>query len=129
MIVKVGRFNYWCDETGEKISLKITNWESPFGVESYLKKNIINFKIPNNNEGYNLTSIISQIENEIKTSFGLETNTPIKNRGEDFLRVELSKDSIISEEKPLILSGVFEFRVYQWKGTWGISVIFEKIDL
>jgi len=126
MIVKIGRFNYWCDDKGNKITLLINKWESPFGLEQYLKKHIINFKIPTNNEGYNLESIIAQIQQEIMTSFKQDVNSPIKNRGENFLRVEVSNitEKNVSDIKPLILSGELEFKIYQWKGIWGISVNF-----
>lgn len=124
MILKKGRFSFWCDEKGNEIILPITNWESPFGIETYLKKLIINFKVPSNNEGLNLRNVIYQIEEDIKNNFDQDINSPLKNRGDNLLRVEVDKNRILSDDKPLITSGNLKFKIYQWKGTWGISIIF-----
>lgn len=125
MLFKKGKDIFWSDNQGKEILQEITDWETPFGIELYLKKQIVNLKVPKNNQGYNVKSILSQISNEINQTFQQLPNTPLKNHGDEFLRIELSKDFILlnPEEKPLKLSGNLLFKVYQYKGTYGIQVI------
>jgi hypothetical protein len=128
MLYKKGKDIIWSDEKGNLITLEIIDWETPFGIEFYLKKTILNLKVPKNNQGYNVKSILSQISNDINQNFNSIPNSPLKNRGDDFLRIEVPDDFIITnpEEKPLKVSGNLYFKIYQYKGTYGIQVIIQS---
>lgn len=128
MIVRKGRNMLWCDKDGNEIIISINNWETPFGIEQFLKKRILNLKVPNNNEGYNVKMIIQQITEEMVKIYGIIPNSPLKNRGEELLRMEIDNkyNLLDTNERPLKVSGTLQFKIYEYKGDCGISVIIKE---
>lgn len=118
MIIKKGKFYYYYLEN-EEITFKFNNWETPFGTEEFGKKTILNLTIPKNNEGLNLKCIISQICDEIKKEFDEYAKSPIKPNGlTELVRCEIKKTLVI--EKNSNISGTINFKIYNFKGNWGI---------
>lgn len=118
MIIKKGKFYYYYLEN-EEITFEFNNWETPFGTEEFGKKTILNLTIPKNNEGLNLKCIISQICDEIKKEFDEYAKSPIKPNGlTELVRCEIKKTLVI--EKNSNISGTINFKIYNFKGNWGI---------
>lgn len=117
MFVKKGRFYYYYLDN-EEVSYEINNWITPFGLEEFGKKSILNLKIPNTNDGENIRNILNHICNDIKSEFDSFCKIPIKN---NLLRCEINNNMII--EKNEKVSGVLKFKIYNFRGNWGISII------
>lgn len=123
MLIKKGRDIFWCDNSGDVIKEHINDWKSPFGVEEYNKKFILNLIIPDKNDGFNVRTIIENIKEELKDTFSGIPNIPIKKRREELLRVEIENYDLIDDSKPLIVSGDLIFKIYNYKGDIGIKVM------
>lgn len=121
MLVKKGRFYFYYLDN-EIVTLNISNWETPFGLESFGKKTIINLKVPESNEGKNLLNTLEHISNDILSETGEYAKLPLKdNVNYKLLRCELIDNRII--EKNDKISGELNFRIYNFKGNWGVSII------
>lgn len=123
MLVKKGNLYYYYLENKE-VTLDFNNWETPFGLEKFGKKTIINLAIPKNNEGLNIVNMINQICDLILKEENEFANKPIKeNGGYSLLRCEF-KGSGFYDKKDKV-SGILRFKVYNFKGNWGVSCYFE----
>lgn len=121
MLVKKGRFYFYFLDN-QIVTLDINNWESPFGLESFGKKTIVNLKVPSSNEGINLINTLSQISSEILSEYGEYAKLPLKDNGNyKLLRCEVSDTRVI--EKNDKTSGELNFKIYNFKGNWGVSVV------
>lgn len=127
MLVKKGKFYYLYDKENKEIQLEITNWKTPFGGEVYGKKDIVNMIVPENNNGLNLKNTLRQIEDLVREDFGEYCKQPLKvSEINTLVRCEVKNKNLLIEKNEE-LSGSLCFRIYNFKGNWGISVIFEKI--
>ena len=117
MLIKKGKFFYYFLEN-EEVTYDIVDWVTPFGIEKFGKKDIINLTIPENNEGKNVINLLSQIGDEIKSEFNEFAKIPIKN---NLLRCEFIQNSSI--EKNDKVSGILKFKIYNFRGNWGISIL------
>ena len=126
MIVKKGRFFYIFDEDNNEIFLDINNWKTPFGIEQFGKKTILNLIIPkNNNESNNLKSYCNSVSEWVKSEYNDFVKLPYRESGiNELLRCELDGDDVINKDDEI--SGRISFRIYNFRGNWGISVIFKK---
>lgn len=120
MLIKKGRFYYYYLDNVE-VDYDIIDWETPFGLEKFGKKNIVNLKIPKNNNGKNIEIILKQISDEIMNDFNEFAKLPIKY---NLLRCEYIGDDIF--EKNDKISGKLNFKIYNFKGNFGVSVILKK---
>lgn len=126
MLVKKGIFYYYYDDENEEITLEINDWKTPFGIEKFGKKEIINLIIPQNNEGLNLTSILEQIKNEIKLELDDYAKIPVKKKDINSLARCENKIKNLVLEKNNVISGILRFKIYNFRGNYGISIILEK---
>lgn len=121
MLIKKGRFYYYYLEN-EEVTIEIDSWETPFGLEQFGKKSIINLSIPKNNEGLNLRNTVKQICDEILEEENEFASSPIKeNNGFPLVRCEVKGNQVY--EKNDKVSGNLSFKIYNFKGNWGISII------
>ena len=121
MLVKKGKFYYYYLEN-EEVTFNINNWETPFGLEKFGKKSIINLKIPKNNEGLNLINMVKQICNEILKDENEFASSPIKeNNNNPLVRCEVVNKNVYDKNEKV--SGTLKFKIYNFKGNWGISII------
>jgi len=121
MLIKKGRFYYYYLE-GEEVIFSINNWETPFGLEKFGKKTILNLRIPKNNEGLNLVNTVKQICDEILEVENEFASNPIKeNNGNPLLRCEFLGNDVY--EKNDKVSGNLHFKIYNFRGNWGVSII------
>lgn len=114
MLIKKGKFLYYFLEN-EEVTFEIIDWITPFGIEKFGKKEIINIIIPNTNEGKNVINLLSQISDEIKSEFNEFAKIPIKN---NLLRCEFIQNTCV--EKNDKVSGLLKFKIYNFRGNWGI---------
>ena len=128
MLIKKGIFYYYYDNNNEEIILEINDWKTPFGIEKFGKKEIINLIIPDNNEGLNLNSILNQIKNEIKIELDDYAKIPIKIKNINSLVRCENKIKHLDLDKNDVISGRFRFKIYNFRGNYGISIILEKTD-
>lgn len=123
MIIKKGKFYYFYIEN-EEVSFEINNWITPFGLEEYGKKTIVNLIVPNNNEGFNLKNILYQIREEINSELNEIAKLPIRDTSSNtLLRCEIKQDLLL--EKKTDMSGTLFFKIYNFKGNYGVSVVLE----
>lgn len=121
MLIKKGKFYYYYLENKE-VEFEIVDWELPFGLEKFGKKTIVNLHVPKNNNGMNLLNTIKQISEEILKEENSFAQTPVKdNGGYTLLRCEYQGKKAF--EKNSKISTVLYFKIYNFKGNWGISVI------
>ena len=125
MLIKKGRFYYYYLENQEIVQ-EINNWITPFGLEKFLKKSIINLTVPDNNEGLNIINLLTQIQEEIFKEKGEYSKSPLNDNGKNkLLRCQVSKESSLNlnPEKNDTVSGTIRFQIYDFRGNWGISAI------
>lgn len=120
MLIKKGKFYYYYLDN-VPVDYDIINWITPFGLEHFGKKEIVNLKIPDNNDGNNLIKIIEHISDEIQMDFESIPKKPIKN---GLLRCEVKTNEIY--DKNDTVDGRLMFRIYNFRGDYGISVILKK---
>ncbi|ADO67401.1 hypothetical protein crov367 [Cafeteria roenbergensis virus] len=121
MLVKKGKFYYYYLEN-EEVCLEINNWVTPFGLEQFGKKSILNLSIPKNNEGLNLENTIKQISNEILVEENAYASSPIKDNGNNsLLRCEVKSNKVYDKNDKITCN--LQFKIYNFRGNWGISVV------
>jgi len=123
MLVKKGNFYHYFLEN-EEITLDIKSWISPFGIEIFGKKTIINIIVPENNEGLNLKNILKQIGEEVFKEYDTLLTYPLKKKNfNSLLRCETKKNIVL--EKNDSISGKLRFKIYNFRGDFGVSVLLE----
>lgn len=120
MLIKKKQFYYYYLEN-EEVTFNINNWETPFGLEQFGKKTIINLIIPKNNNGLNLINTINQISDEILKEENEFAKKPIKEGSNTLIRCEYLGKNIYNKNDKV--NGLLKFKIYNFKGNWGISVI------